>query len=375
MTQQKVAEGEEASWAQGKPGYAPEWKKRFYPAWRIWLSTKSPARSWRYRVANPTSRAGTWAWTARASRCPARTTIATSTISWASSACAPARTTADLVLKYSDRKETLVSNLFRETRWDNNHAARGISVNIDHQFQGGRYSLQAGWDRALSNRVSVGESWSLSSPGPATIRRAASARNRSSRTAGPSRPRRPGSGAHRRNHAHPLRRPGMAAGAGRVRTLPAIAFPTAAPTTTRAATSFSKVRYLPGTVDVSYDASARHLSDRIEWERLALDAGVRYDRRASWARTISPRPAWIGDARLGRHAAQRGWSRYYGSEVLQTALEEEINRMRRQVLDAKGRPVADGTGEYYVLYQACACPTTTNGPCRCASAWPASKAR
>ena len=56
------------------------------------------------------------------------------------------------------------------------------------------------------------------------IRRAASARNRSSRTAGPSRPRRPGSGAHRRNHAHPLRRPGMAAGAGRVRTLPAIAF-------------------------------------------------------------------------------------------------------------------------------------------------------
>ena len=138
---------------------------------------------------------------------------------------ASARTTADLVLKYSDRKETLVSNLFRETRWDNNHAARGISVNIDHQFQGGRYSLQAGWDRALSNRVSVGDELVTFQPGPAAIY--GGRLRQGTEAAGqldPQRPRRPGSGAHRRNHAHPLRRPGMAAGAGRVRTLPAIAF-------------------------------------------------------------------------------------------------------------------------------------------------------
>jgi hypothetical protein len=32
MTRQEVAEGEQNSWAQGKPGYSPEWKKRFYSA-------------------------------------------------------------------------------------------------------------------------------------------------------------------------------------------------------------------------------------------------------------------------------------------------------------------------------------------------------
>ena len=138
---------------------------------------------------------------------------------------------------------------------------------------------------------------------------------------------------------------------------------------------FSKVRYLPGTVDVNYDSVSAHLSDRIEWERLALTPACAMTARASWARTISRRaPAWIDLGCLLATLLSAGWSRYYGSEVLQTALEEEINRMRRQV-DAKGRPVTDGTREYYVRYQACACPTTTNGPCRCASAWPASKAR
>ncbi|MCR2721512.1 hypothetical protein NSP19_24610, partial [Salmonella enterica] len=39
---------------------------------------------------------------------------------------------------------------------------------------------------------------------------------------------------------------------------------------------FSKVHYLPGTVNVKYNMASVYLSDRIEWQRLALDAGVRY---------------------------------------------------------------------------------------------------
>ena len=67
---------------------------------------------------------------------------------------------------------------------------------------------------------------------------------------------------------------------------------------------------------------------------------------------ISPRSRLDWDVLgSGDTLLSAGWSRYYGSEVLQTALEEEINRMRRQVLDAKGRPVTDGTREYYVRYQ------------------------
>ena len=40
-----------------------------------------------------------------------------------------------------------------------------------------------------------------------------------------------------------------------------------------------------------------------------------------------------------------------GSEVLETALEAERSRLRRQVLDSKGKPVTDGGKEYFVDYR------------------------
>ncbi|MCH3698147.1 hypothetical protein LZB62_07980, partial [Campylobacter lari] len=71
------------------------------------------------------------------------------------SVLASADTTADLTLKYSDRSERLASNTFRDTHWDNNHSAYGLNGNLERQLQGGRLTLQAGWDRASSNRQSV----------------------------------------------------------------------------------------------------------------------------------------------------------------------------------------------------------------------------
>lgn len=65
---------------------------------------------------------------------------------------ASADTVADLTLKYSDRGETLASNMFRDTHWDNNHGAYGVSGNLEHRLGAGRLTLQAGWDHAMSNR-------------------------------------------------------------------------------------------------------------------------------------------------------------------------------------------------------------------------------
>ncbi|WZB76353.1 hypothetical protein WJ972_11585 [Achromobacter insuavis] len=59
----------------------------------------------------------------------------------------------------------------------------------------------------------------------------------------------------------------------------------------------------------------------------------------------------MGRAAPGDTLLSAGWSRYYGSEVLETALEAERSRLRRQVLDSKGKPVTDGGKEYFVDYR------------------------
>jgi hypothetical protein len=96
-----------------------------------------------------------------------------------------------------------------------------------------------------------------------------------------------------------------------------------------------------------------YLSDRIEWQRLALDAGLRYDRETFLGNNnLSPRTRLDWDMfGSGDTLLSAGWSRYYGAGVLETALKEERSRLRRQVLDKNGKPVADGSKEYYVEYK------------------------
>ena len=356
MTQQKVAEGEEASWAQGKPGYAPEWKSASTPAWRIWLSTKSPARSWRYRVANPTSRAGTWAWTAGpAAARPGQLSR-------------PNRQFPGQVQRARQRADHGRPGA-QIQRPQGNTGQQPLPRNpLGQQPCGARHQRQ--------HRPPV--------PGRALF---------AAGRLGP-RAQQPRIGRRRAGHFPARGLPQYTAGGfgkeqkqqdswtlkGRVdldpvRTGAITHIPYAGLEWQRVQAGFerfqqshsyrraydnkggyqdfSKVRYLPGTVDVNYDSVSAYLSDRIEWERLALDAGVRYDRESFLGtNNISPRSRLDWDVLgSGDTLLSAGWSRYYGSEVLQTALEEEINRMRRQVLDAKGRPVTDGTREYYVRYQ------------------------
>ena len=163
----------------------------------------------------------------RASRCPARTTIATkSTISWASSACAPARGPRPTWCSNTAtaRKHWSATSSAKPAGTTTMRRAASASTSTTSSRAGAIRCRPAGTARSATAYRSA-TSWSLSSPGPAAIY--GGRLRQGTEAAGqldPQRPRRPGSGAHRRNHAHPLRRPGMAAGAGRVRTLPAIAF-------------------------------------------------------------------------------------------------------------------------------------------------------
>ncbi len=357
MTQQQVAEGEENNWAQGKPGYSPEWKKRFYTAvGDVAFNEKSGAVLAMSRRESDITR-----WNMgvddKGQPTPGQEVYKDRIDNFLGkfSVHASADTIADLTLKYSDRSETLASDLFRETRWDNNHGARGVSANVDHLLQGARLSLQAGWDRSLSNRESIGDELVTFQPYKLPQYTAGGfGKEQKQQDTWTLRgridldPVRTGAFTHmpyagaevqqvnaefeRFQESYSYRRAYASNGTYK---------------------DYSKVRYLPGTVDVNYNTAALYLSDRIEWERLALDAGIRYDRETFLGSSnFSPRTRLDWDVfGSGDTLLSAGWSRYYGGEILETALEAEISRLRRQVLDAKGNPVADGGKEYFVEYK------------------------
>ena len=346
MTQQKVAEGEEAK-AQGKPGYAPEWKKRFYPAWRIWLSTKvrrgpggiarqSDITRWNMGVDGRPAAARPGQLSRPDRQFPAF------------SVRVSARTTADLVLKYSDRKKRWSATSSAKPAGTTT-MARGISVNIDHQFQGGRYSLQAGWDRALSNRrVSVGDELVTFQPRACrNIRRAASGKEAAGQLDPPGHvdldPIRTGAFTHIPYAGLEWQRvPGSNASSNH--------------TYCRAYDNkggyqdFSKVRYSPGTVDVNYDSVSAYrqtASNGNAWHWTPACAMT-----ASFRHGLAALPPGLGCARLGRHAAQRGLVALlrFGSAADRAGGRDQPHAAA-VVLDAGGRPVTDGTREYHVRYQ------------------------
>ena len=380
MTQQKVAEGEEASWAQGKPGYAPEWKKRFYSGVADLAFNESPARSWRYRVANPTSRAGTWAWTARASRCPARTTIATrSTISWASSACAPARGPRPTWCSNTAtaRKRWSATSSAKPAGTTTMRRAASASTSTTSSRAGAIRCRPAGTARSATAYRSA-TSWSLSSRGLPQYTAGGFGKEQKQQDSWTLKGRvdldpvrtgaithipyaglewqRVQAGFERFQQSHSYRRAYDNKGGYQ---------------------DFSKVRYLPGTVDVSYDSVSAYLSDRIEWERLALDAGVRYDRESFLGtNNISPRSRLDWDVLgSGDTLLSAGWSRYWVRKCCRPRWRKRSTACDGRCWTPRAARSPTAPGNTTCSIRACACPTTTNGPCRCASAWPASKAR
>ncbi len=356
MTQQKIAEGDENGWGQGKPGFSPEWKKRFYTAiGDIAINDKTGAvlsmsrressiRRWNMGVAADQPTQGEDNYTDRIDNFLGKFTVR-----------ATANTISDLTLKYSDRRETLASDTFRNTQWDNTHAARGIGWNLDHAFQGGRASVQAGWDNALSNRSSdATELVTHKFPSIPLF------------TTG-------GYGKEQKEQDTWTLK-------GRIdldtmRTGPFTHTPYAGIDVQRVAVNFerfsdsysyiathlpngterqaSKVHNIQGTVATKYNTASVYLSDRVELGRVAFTGALRADRETFLNNTnVSPRTRLDWDAfGDGNTVVSGGWARYYGSDVLNIALEERINTLRRQVLDRYGNPVADGSKPYYVSYE------------------------
>ncbi|WP_427992578.1 secretin and TonB N-terminal domain-containing protein [Achromobacter sp.] len=357
MTRQRIAPGEENAWAQGKPGFSPQWKKQFYSAisdiavndkagmvlamsqrqsqiTRALLSVDETGRQIIYNRNNYRDHIDNFL--------------------GKFSVQANAETTADLILKYSDRRETLASDIFRHTHWDHNHRAYGLNGNLERLFPGGLITLKAGWDHALSNRKSPDNELvthvvlplpQYTSGGfgrEQTEQDTWSVKSRVDLD-----PLRTGALTHIAYAGVDLHQ--INAGFKRFQDSYSLNRVHRADGTY---TDRSKTHNLPGTVDVKYHRESLYLSDRIEWRRLALDAGLRYDHESFLhSGNFAPRTRLDWDMFGSDNTLlSAGWSRYFGAEVLQTALWAERQRLSRLEIDGRGNPVDRGPKPYMTEY-------------------------
>ncbi|WP_116520677.1 TonB-dependent receptor plug domain-containing protein [Achromobacter insuavis] len=357
MTRQRVAQGKENDWAQGKPGYSPQWTKRFYSVVGDFaLNDKSGVVMALSHRQSDISR-----WIMGADDKGERPLTNQNTFRdridnflGKFSVHASADTDVDLTLKYSDRSARLASNLFRYTHWDNNHAAHGLDGKLDQRFQGGHYMLQAGWDHADSNRQSIDNVFVTHVvPGLPQYTTGGFGREQTQQDTWTLKgrvdldPLQTGALTHTAYVGANLNQ--INAGFKRFRDSYSYRRAYAGDGSWR---DSSKTHNLPGNVNVSYHMAGLYLSDRIAWRRLALDAGLRYDQESFLrTRTLSPRTRLDWDVLgAGNTLLSAGWSRYYGAEVLETAIEAERHRLSRLEIDSKGKPVADGAKPYRVDY-------------------------
>ncbi|OZI58916.1 TonB-dependent receptor [Bordetella genomosp. 1] len=356
MTKQNIAEGEAEDWNQGEPGYAPEWKKRFYTAvgdvsftensGAVLSMSRRESTIQRYRMGEQNGAAQVFqeGFNDRVDNFLGKFSTRFS-----------GDTVSDLVVKYSDRREELVSNFFRDTGWENRHAARGLGWNLDHRFKGGRVSVQAGWDKFVSNRSSEAtefvtqQFWDRR---PQYVwggfgKEEKAQQNLTFATRVDLDPVDTGFLRHnlyagvqaeqvdfnfeRYADAYSYRSVRQADGSSR---------------------EYSKQHFLKGTVEKQYHTLGLYASDRVEWGRVALTASARMDRDTLLGNTnLSPRTRLDWDALgTGDTVLSAGWARYYGSYVLNIMMQEEISKLRRQVLDSRGNPVAASDRTEFTRY-------------------------
>ncbi|MGE8604752.1 TonB-dependent receptor plug domain-containing protein [Bordetella trematum] len=362
MTRQHVAEGDQKDWALGKPGYAPHWKKRFYTLNTdlafsedfgavISASRRESAIS-RYRMG--------------AAHDPYQTTQEDhndriDNVLGKFSLRLGADTVSDLSVKLSDRREELVSDFFRDTVWRHRQQAQGVGWNLEHGFDRARLQVQANWESYRIRRESDLTEFVTHRFADRTPRYTTGGfgnEDKNQKTLGLS----------ARLDLDPLQTGPLqhwlygGVQASRVdfnfKRHSELYSYSALHKPDGSVHQSSKVQYLPGTVNRQYYTMGLYVSDRVQWQRLSLTASARVDRDTLLGNTnISPRSRLDWDALgNGNTVLSAGWARYHGGEILNLALQEDISRLKRQVLDRYGNPVPPTQQRIITRYDGLATP-------------------
>ncbi|RMX05078.1 TonB-dependent receptor [Corticibacter populi] len=360
LTRQKVGEALETDFANGAVGYSPKWRKHFISATGeynfsedlgvVFGLSRRQSRIQRYGMSVDDAGEASL-------REGSQDDLVDNLLSKFSLRISP-QTTSDLTIKYSARKQQLVDDFFRDTRWDYNHNAYGLAWDLGHAFTGGRYKLTVGYDRFLSDRNSDGNELVTSFYVGQTSRNYTSGgfgREETSRDTWTVKNRiewdalQTGAITHtpyagldvqhigarfkRHQDAYSYQLRYLADGSTQER---------------------SKSLYHAGTVDLDYQTYGLYLSDRMTWRNLTLDLGLRYDRETFIDNgNISPRTRLDWDALgNGNTVLSAGWNRYYGDSILQMGLQENINTLRELIINSSGVSVNNGRYDpSYTRYQ------------------------
>lgn len=336
LTQQKVPEGLQEDWSNGEPGYSAVWKKHFTSMTGdfrltedttalVSLSRRESQIQRQARVMDTTTGTPNGKTTSMQMQDASDSVdnlMAKLHTNWGGG------TSTNLLLKYSDRQEKLVSNTYVDTSWINRQKAMGLAFDITQQVSSGKLTATLGVDQLNSSRESNGDSFvvqgfadkslsSYSTVGFGTEsldQRQYTAKLRmdwDSFMTGPIQ-HKPYAGVQlqstdasfvRDQNAYAINQTMQLNGTQSIST---------------------RTLYAAGTVGVDYNTAGLYISDAMQWGNWALTTAVRLDRDDFLKNSnFAPRAKldWdvFGDSRtqLGLGAA-----RYYGQDMLGYALSE-----------------------------------------------------
>ncbi|ANY16656.1 TonB-dependent receptor [Bordetella pseudohinzii] len=349
LTRQKIPDYDAEQWAQGEPGFSPTWRKRFYTVTTdlslgeqsavILGGSRRESRigRWRLGSANHLDQLEHDNYLDRVDNFIATFNHQPS-----------AATTVELDVKHANRREHLVSNVSRDTDWRNQHIAQGLGVNLEHDTRLGLWSLRAGLDGFNSRQRSAHNAFVQHEFEDGRPEFSSGGYGKSERG--------------QRNLTLDARLDIEPWQHGALRLSPYVGAQlehvSARFKRYQVAYSYraihlqdgteeqsTKVRHLPGSVNLHHTRLGLYASNELRWRRWNLMTGLRYDGDDFLHQHhVAPRSRldWdaLGD---GSTVLSAGWSRYYGTQALKIAMEEEFSRLSELVLDYFGNPVADGS--------------------------------
>ncbi|MDI9853650.1 TonB-dependent receptor plug domain-containing protein [Comamonas sp. 17RB] len=346
LTQQEMPEGVVEDWENGEPGYSSVWKKHFTSMQgdfrltqdsnalvsfsrresQIQRQSKVLDRS----VAVPNGKAYTL--DMHDEKDQVDDLLAKLHTNWGGG------TTSNLLLKYSNRQEDLVSNSYADTAWTNRQKAMGLGLEVFQQLDNGKLTATLGVDQLNAARESSADAFTVQLFADKSL---------SSYTWG-------GFGKEsleQRQYTGKLRMDWntFANGAVRHKVYGGVDLTSTDASFVRHQDSYTynqtllangqqsittENRYQAGTVGVGYNDLALYLSDTMQLGNVALLASARVERDTLLGNTnVAPRMGLDWDV-LGNGQTQlgMGWSRYYGLNLMGYALEQGKSELLSYVI-------------------------------------------
>lgn len=336
LTQQQVPDVDQEKWRNGLPGFSSVWKKHFTSmngdfrltddtTALIALSRRESQIQRQAMVLDPSApipNGKSSSLEMRNSKDTVDNLMAKLHTNWGGG------TSTNLLLKYSDRQENLVSNTFADTAWINRQKAMGLAFDMSQQLASGKLTATLGVDQLNASRESIGNEFVVQQFADKSLStysyggygtESLDQRQYTAKVRMDWDPFTTGSVQHkvyagaqlqstdasfvRDQDAHTLLQTLQADGTQKITT---------------------RNKYAAGTVGVDYNSLGLFLSDTMQWGNWALTAAARLERDDFLKNTnLAPRTKldWdvLGD---GRTQLGLGWSRYFGQDLLGYALKQ-----------------------------------------------------